>query len=336
MTVLDSRADQAVDVRNDQAVSVGAGSTVLPDQSGNVREDHRATVGEDPYPAPTTGHVGWREELADLNTLIEVAANTVDDLENVRKGNNSRILHLTTITPDKDGVLRGLRLPEDHEDVLVLKVMNDNIQQLENQAIRHLEKLMRSHPLGPWAKQQKGVGDKQIARFLATVHDPYIRQAVIYEDGTIEPERVRTLPEFRSYCGYALTPDGTALQRRKGQRITWNPESRMRLWNVAESCMKGLRKPCAQDPDRKYAVHSPECVCYPYRLVYDRARAQYVDAVHDQPCAQCGGKGNPPAPVGSPLKFGHQHFRGLRAISQQVIKDVWREARRLHLERSHG
>lgn len=304
MTILlDSRTDHSTSVREDQGMSVGAGSSLGEKQ---------------------------RWDLAHLNALIRVAADTVDDLENVRMGNHSRGLHLTRTTPDKDGEQRGLGLPVDHPEVQLLQVMNKNITALEEGAVKHLQRLMQRHPLGPWAKQQKGVGDKQIARFLAAVGDPYIRPAIDYEDGTREPERVRTLPEFRSYCGYALSGEGVALARAKGQKLTWNPEARMRLWNVADSCLKGLRAPCVKDPVLKFAEHGPDCACFPYRLFYDDARKKYVTAVHERPCARCTPKGALPAPVGSPLSGAHKHSRGLRAISQRVLVGVWRESRRIH------
>jgi hypothetical protein len=67
----------------------------------------------------------------------------------------------------------------------------------------------------------------------------------------------------------------------------------------------------------------------PYREVYDATRVKYADAVHTTPCARCGPK-NKPAPVGTPLTAGHQHARAIRAMSKEILRDLWRESSRLH------
>jgi hypothetical protein len=67
----------------------------------------------------------------------------------------------------------------------------------------------------------------------------------------------------------------------------------------------------------------------PYREVYDVARAKYLDAVHAAPCKRCGPAGKPAQP-GSPISAGHQHARALRIVAKEVLKDLWREAKRLH------
>lgn len=69
----------------------------------------------------------------------------------------------------------------------------------------------------------------------------------------------------------------------------------------------------------------------PYREVYDRGRVKYADAVHQVECRRCAPKGHP-APVGSPLSEGHKYARAVRLIAKAVLKDLWREARRLHWE----
>jgi len=93
--------------------------------------------------------------------------------------------------------------------------------------------------------------------------------------------------------------------------------------------MKQLAKPCAVDETLGYAVHVDGCRCSPYRLVYDAARAKYADAVHPAQCVRCGPAGSP-ALAGSKLSDAHKLARALRAVSKAIVKDLWREARRLH------
>ena len=73
-----------------------------------------------------------------------------------------------------------------------------------------------------------------------------------------------------------------------------------------------------------------KCPASPYRAVYDDTRAKYADATHQHPCARCGPKGKPAQP-GTPLSDGHKHARALRNVAKEILKDLWREARRIHL-----
>lgn len=67
-----------------------------------------------------------------------------------------------------------------------------------------------------------------------------------------------------------------------------------------------------------------------YRDIYVAAKAKYANAVHSAPCQQCAGKGKTPLAVGTELRDGHKHARALRAVAKAVLKDLWRESRRLH------
>jgi hypothetical protein len=165
-----------------------------------------------------------------------------------------------------------------------------------------------------------GIGEKQCARLLACIGDPY------WNDSTDQPRTLRPLWRF---CGLDVVPAdaqssddsqvvlgvGVAPRKQRGQLVTWNPEARQRVWLIAESCMK----------NRNSA----------YRPVYDAARIKYADAVHGAPCIRCGPKGKP-AQAGSPLSNGHQHARGLRLIAKEILRDLWREAKRIHEEATPG
>lgn len=101
---------------------------------------------------------------------------------------------------------------------------------------------------------------------------------------------------------------GVAPFRARGQRANWNATAKMRLWLIAQSCVKVTSSP--------------------YRLVYDEGRVKYADAAHQRPCVRCGPAGKP-AQVASPLSLGHQHARALRLVMKRVLLDLWREARAL-------
>lgn len=228
--------------------------------------------------------------------FLALAADIVDDLERDKIANENRLRQLTRSVEDSDGETRGFGLDESHPDVARLAALVDMISKVEHQAVLNLQRKMREHPLGPWVKAQKGLGDKQVARLLAAVGDPYWNDL---------HDRPRTVSELRSYCGFG---DASTQVRRRGQKANWSDDARKRTWLIANSVVKAGG---------------------PYREIYDATKAKYADAVHSSPCVRCGPSGHP-APEGSPLSKAHIHARGLRAIAKAVLKDLWTESRRLH------
>jgi hypothetical protein len=279
--------------------------------------------------------------------LLALAADILDDLEKVRIANENRYRQLTRSDTDSDGETRGFGLDQAHPDVARLAALVAMLAAAEHQAALNLGRLMRAHPLGPWVKNAAGVGEKQGARLIAAIGDPYIRPEIERADGIVEPSRPRTVGELWAFCGYHVIrtpassqpnrdaqmgfaaggPDshpghsrldtqeinaGVAPKRRKGQHANWSPTAKMRAYLVAEKCMQ-----------------TGKATSTPYRQVYDTARTHYAQATHQVPCERCGPKGKPAQP-GSPLSDGHKHARALRKVAKEILKDLWREARRIH------
>jgi hypothetical protein len=231
--------------------------------------------------------------------LLALSADVLDDLERVRCANENRLRALTTPfdREDADGECRGHGLSTANPDVLRLSKLVDALKDAEHQSILNLSRVMRQHPLGSWVKGQTGVGEKQAARLLATLRDPYWNDL---------HDRPRTLRELWSYCGFG---DAEKQRRRRGEKANWNDDARKRTWLIAASCIKQADSP--------------------YRKVYDDTRTKYAEAVHQDPCPRCGPKGKPAQP-GSPLSLGHQHARGMRAMCKEILRDLWEESRRIH------
>lgn len=228
--------------------------------------------------------------------LLALAADVLDDLERVRIANENRLRQLTRSTEDKDGEERGFGLTLDHPDVARLAALVKALADAEHQAELNLKRQLRKHPLGPWVKQAHGVGEKQAARLLASISDPYWNDL---------HNRPRLVSELWSYCGYG---DAVVQVRRRGEKSNWSTNAKMRAHLVAVSIVKAGG---------------------PYREVYDAGRVKYADAVHVTECRRCGPSGKPAQP-GSPVSLGHQHARALRAVCKEVLRDLWREAKRLH------
>lgn len=274
---------------------------------------------------------------------MKLGADMLDDIERVRIANENRLRQLVRVGFDKDGGERGLEMlppgitvgEEDKVVDLVLGAARTHLEaeqkrialghgvrwvkppagwnffvwqiciilipmvKANEDATKNLQKMIQEHPLHPWISGQKGLGDKQTGRLLAVIGDPYWNDL---------HDRPRLVSELWSYCGFAVTDAGLAPSRTRGLKINWSMDARMRCRMIAESCLKSGG---------------------PYRAVYDRTKEFYAEAVHKLPCPRCGPAGSPAKP-GSPLSKNHAHSRALRAISKQVLRDLWIESRRLH------
>lgn len=235
-------------------------------------------------------------------SVLNALTAQIDDLEGLRVAvaNRRRLLIQPRDVIDKDGISRGLGLdPDDQMIVAPVSVTIDGITALEERAIKAVEKYMRLSPWRPWldSPDSKGVGAKQLARLLGATGDP------AWND---RADRPRLLSELWSYCGYAVV-GGAAPRLKQGQKANWSHDARKRAWLIATSCLKSGG---------------------PFRAFYDAAKERYEGAVHEVPCGRCTGRGEKAAEVGSPLKPAHIHGRGLRAMSKEVLRQVYREARR--------
>ena len=274
--------------------------------------------------------------LSLLDPSLVLPADVLDDIERVRIANENRLRQMTRggwsderiksgkykdpteLPPDADGDERGFGLYETDQGVANLAAMVETMVKLEKDATSNLQKAMRRHPLGPWVKAQKGVGEKQAARLLAAIGDPYINSA------TGQP---RTVSALWAYSGLHVLPasqsssdahthsaggeqtsdpghpdDGTqsstagvAAKRQKGQKANWSTNAKTRAYLIATSCIKQADSP--------------------YRAVYLQRR-EHTATTH---------------PDWTP---GHSHNDALRVASKAILKDLWIAAREIHNSRS--
>lgn len=301
-----------------QKSRVATGQTSSDGQNGHDNQDLVAAAGT---MEEGLGHTLFETQRPDAEPLLHspilaLAAEIVDDLERVRNANQNRLRQLTRVGVDKDGEERGFGLDLDNLDVLRLQKLVKHLSDAYDESVKNLEKVMRAHPLGPWVKKTAGLGDKQTARLLAAIGDPYWH---------LVEERPRTVSELWAYSGYHVigghaadhetseaqksTVGGVAPRRQKGKKLNWSQAARMRAHLIAESCLKAKTSP--------------------YNPVYYQTREKYAEAVHNHPCAPCGTKGKPAA-IGTPLKDGHKHARALRAVAKEVLKGLWIESKHLH------
>lgn len=248
----------------------------------------------------TTPNGAPRPSLFD--PALSMLAAQLDDIEGLRKAQNNRRRILTTTEPDEDGRMRGFGLTDMHPTVVVIDTLGEQLDALEHDTILALNRTMRAHPLAGWQKQAKGVGEKQLARLLAAIGDPYLRPM---PDGTSRP---RTVSALWAYSGLHTLPAGAiepatpiplpprpginvAARRQKGVKSNWSTDAKTRAYLIATSCIKQV------DSE--------------YRGVYD-ARREHTALTH---------------PDWTP---GHSHADALRIVSKRVLRDLWRAARDYH------
>lgn len=178
------------------------GHPAVGDQHASSQSHHgaqpRFAAGVQPaVPDRTATPATTPEGLTLFDPALALAADVLDDLERVRTANANRLRQLTRSTEDSDGEQRGFGLDESHPDVARLAAIVDTLAKVEHDATLQLQRQMRRHPLAAWAKAQRGVGEKQVARLLATIGDPYINS------NTGLP---RTVSALWAYCGLHVLP----------------------------------------------------------------------------------------------------------------------------------
>lgn len=295
VNILEPQVSRTSHIRSDTqdgAAGVGLGfpeSHVLDDTHSSLAlgvTDPAKTAKPEPIPMAMTRSL--------LDPLLTFASITVDDLEAQRIAMENRYRSLTTSGESENGLEWGYGLDDADPNVATIGALVEQAVVMEKTAIKNLEKLMRAHPLGPWVKAQRGLGDKTTARLLGIIGDPYWQTA---------EDRPRTVSELWAYCG--LVP---GQKRQKGKQSNWSDDAKKRAWLLATSCLKAGG---------------------PYRDVYDDRRYTTEERVHSTECVRCGPSGKPAQP-GSPWSKGHQHADALRISSKEILKDLWKQARNYH------
>src|SRR5215210_82503 len=187
----------AASQKRHEAQACFAGGVDIPDAGPATEPNSGSRPGPDPAAPPAK--VCAVPTFATPAVLLDdpflyLAAAVLDDTEKVRMGNENRLRILTTPMnhPDANGRGYGFGLTPEHPDVARLAALVQALEQVEKDATKNLERLMRRHPLGAWVRSQPGAGEKQVARLLATIGDPYWN--------TLH-DRPRTVSELWSYCG---------------------------------------------------------------------------------------------------------------------------------------
>jgi len=266
-----------------------------------VSKDHTPRAGNIFFGVIVINHL----ELLDP-TAVQLAADVLDDLERVRMANAARYGAMTGLTPDgrewkpdKDEIVRTAGMSPDHDAAVRFLSIFDALKAIEASAVKDLEKAMKSHPMGPWVKGQRGLGLKQAGRLLAAVGDPYWR---------VDVDAPRTVSALWAYSGLHVA-EGLAVRRARGVKSNWSTAAKTRAYLCAESCVKQLGAACKTDDGFE---HGDACSCSPFRVAYDH-RKRITRTSHAEDWTD-----------------GHRHADAMRYASKEILKAMWIEARRLH------
>lgn len=237
-------------------------------------------------PAPVLGGVN-------RSPLLGLLSDSLDDIEQLRIATENRFRSLTRTGVDSDGQVRGLGFTTDHPEVAKVEAMLTDIEKLEHNAIKSLEREIKNTVFATWIKESKGVGLKQAARLIAVLGDPY------WNDLHARP---RTVSEMWAYSGYSVI-DGAAQRRKKGQKSNWSTDAKTRAFLIAQQCVisgKGGK----------------------YETMYRELKAANEGVIHGTDCVRCGPAGKP-ALAGSELSNGHRDARAKRQVAKEILRDLW-------------
>lgn len=219
-------------------------------------------------------------------------------------------------------------------DIRRLAALIEGLEQLEHVAVLDLQRAMRAHPLGPWVKRSKGVGEKQAARLLASIGNPYWNSL---------HQRPRRGPaELWAYCGYhVISPDGQSGAAAHPRPAVGGP-----LLPASQSTDDAQRGPAggqsSATPSHQVgpdALATPVAGVAPKRRKGQRANwnstARTRAYLVAESCMKSReGTYRPDYDKGrskySGLPDGHAHNRALRLVAKAVLRDIFLEAKAWH------
>jgi hypothetical protein len=286
-----------------------------------------------------------------MDPALLMAAAVVDDLERTRIANENRLRQLTRTEADSDGLERGFGLDLTHPDVARLAGIVEGLVALEHQAVLQLQRTMRAHPLGPHVAATRGLGEKQAARLLAAVGDPYWN--------TLH-DRPRTVSQLWAYCGlHTLPADPRSADDRPIPVGGDEPPASRTSFDARTSRAGGTQHPAGLtsvddratgaggDEHRDVGQHGSDAPTVGAHVAARRRKGQRANWSNEAKmrayliAASCIRAGGPYRDVYDTRRAhtalthpdwtpGHSHNDGLRVAAKAMLRDLWRAARDLH------
>jgi len=288
---------------------------------------------QDTSPTPST---------PDLNLdTIRTLGRLLDDIEKVRIMNGNRIGALERAY--------GETLPH-FVDISEAVLRSEHLAELE------LVRAWRRHPLAAWAKTQKGVGEKSIARLIAEIGDPLVGSTGHWEtsgngDHESDEAQRRVVPDIIGSEAIDPTGHNSRTPRTRTWIIdTYFDRSVSQLWQycgVGDPARSKIPKGAVQaelmargKPRAKKQLWlistgmvkagirnpkdgNPSVAVSPWGEIYLERKKVTADRLHARDCPQCHAK------TGDPWKPGHQNMDALRILAKEFLKALFDAAKAL-------
>lgn len=311
-------------------------------------------------------HTQVKSGMLLFDPLLATLAAGLEDIEKVRIAQSHRLRILTRTEADADGEFRGFGLDESHPMVAALSAQLDGLIELNKAAGKTLDKQMKTSRLHPWISGQFGLGDRQMARLLGTIRDPYWNDL---------HDRPRTVSELWAYCGLHVLPashyagkthssdaDRTAVlvahyvgephlssggESSGGDTGHSGSEAHSNFVGVAAKRRRGVKANWSTEAKTRCYLIAESCVkarrkpcvaddetgltAHVTGCVCSPYRIVYDDGrakyAESVHAVAC-----PPCSAlpGAPLKDGHKHARAMRLVMKAVLKDLWIESKRIY------
>lgn len=169
-------------------------------------------------------------------------------------------------------------LEKSKKDAEIMKGFFDKTHDLEKDIAKEVQAIVTTHPMYGWLEEVKGIG-------------PIIAAALV---SSIDISKAQHASSLWKYMGLAVTPEGTAERRVRGQKIQYNPFLKDVCWKIGQSFIKTKGK---------------------YRMIYDTSKLFY--------------KKKFPKTVTDPktkkkmYTKGHIHNMAIRRAVKLFIADFW-------------
>lgn len=262
--------------------------------------------------------------IAESIDVMKFTSDALDDIEKIRIMQENRLRTMTDEIKNLNSV--------DHPSMNVARMTTQQLIGMESDLIKELNRQLKQSPFADFVKSRVGVGEKQLARLITEIHDPFWRNEDIFntsdetlttrDSRTIAPGEVsfpagpRSVTQLWSYCGLANTETGEPVRRTRGVRSNWNQDAKTRAWLIVDSCFKQLSPACRATSETSIKSHTESCACSPYRVIIDNRRAETALS----------------HPEWSP---GHALADAKRIAMRELLKDLWRFSRDIHVENGY-
>jgi len=153
-----------------------------------------------------------------LKSPLRIAVETFYDVQKLRIAVGNRLVAMKKLQGLGDEEIRRTGL----------HWIFDQLKTLEEEAGAMIAEEVERHPLWEnYLRFVKGIGPTFAGALIGIIHSA---------------DRFDTISKLWAYAGYAVSPDGRAVRRRRGERLRYNPKLKTLMWKIAVSWLKAHKR----------------------------------------------------------------------------------------------